>query len=571
MASEARSLPGVAVEGEAPSRSGIEVVRRQSTSWAASDLDMEMGDSPSGTVPMEGTGLPAAFVRHAVLSDSGSSSSEEGGFTQVKPRRDHRRAVASSSAGKSEAANLRPGVKPGTGKRPAPRAAGGDGVAAKAKRPTDSPQKGGKAGPGAAGKRAGVASRPDVRVGAVGVIYLTAVLDSEGKELPRAAVTRAVIAVVDVDSVLAMMKRSRNWEVTFTTVEALDAFIALRQLKVEGGQGATIDIRRLAEKGPGGRIAWCRPTRMVRVHWLPVYIPDEVVRDLLSPLKVLGITPEKSSTEGFYNGVRRLRVEGAGVDNLPHVVTVRYAGESFPCLLTVPGRPPMCFRCRQIGHLRGECGLQVGAGGSYAERVAGVRKTAAEGKGAATPGTSPVRSTEGGGEVTEVTPPVAVGDAEGAPPQVSPPAAPAEPEPEAGIPQRRASGGERQADVPRVDRGVTRRSGSRPVSADRGSDGGELSVAGGPVPGDVPVVVASRGGAERRVTRGERRGGKRSASQPGEASPDVKASSVPSERGRAHVQAAVMPSPSAERWARERKGKGKKVPRIGSQSPAKVR
>ena len=38
---------------------------------------------------------------------------------------------------------------------------------------------------------------------------------------------------------------------------------------------------------------------------------------------------------------------------VPPLDRVSYEGKTFSCLITIPGRPPMCVRCRVTGHLRG--------------------------------------------------------------------------------------------------------------------------------------------------------------------------------------------------------------------------
>ena len=60
---------------------------------------------------------------------------------------------------------------------------------------------------------------------------------------------------------------------------------------------------------------------------------------------------------------------GGDPQRVPHLDRVVYQGKSFPCLLTIPGRPPLCLRCRATGHLWGECPGRSAAF-TYAGRVA---------------------------------------------------------------------------------------------------------------------------------------------------------------------------------------------------------
>ena len=60
--------------------------------------------------------------------------------------------------------------------------------------------------------------------------------------------------------------------------------------------------------------------------------------------------------EGVATGVRIIDFVG-NRSALPHLFSVCYPdeGESWDCLLTVPGRPPLCLKCKTAGHVRKNC------------------------------------------------------------------------------------------------------------------------------------------------------------------------------------------------------------------------
>ena len=145
------------------------------------------------------------------------------------------------------------------------------------------------------------------------------------------------------------------------------------------GEGGTITIagtkflvRKVAEKSSRGGVRWISPFKLVRVHWLPGYVPDVYVHNFLQQFyPVVNILPERA-TEGYENGVCRAKVGSEGVDRIPHLSKIDYEGMEFPVLITVPGRPPLCLRCHSIGHVRYECDAKSQAG-SWAARVGGAR------------------------------------------------------------------------------------------------------------------------------------------------------------------------------------------------------
>ncbi|KAL3877983.1 hypothetical protein ACJMK2_035630 [Sinanodonta woodiana] len=106
----------------------------------------------------------------------------------------------------------------------------------------------------------------------------------------------------------------------------------------------------------------------LRVHWLPLYISDDIIREVLSPFgKVLDITRDKTVLDKdvvTFNGTRLVKLQTTEFDsrNIPHIVSLGQCG----MLITMKGRAPICLKCRQSGHLRKDCPDKVSTYASVA-------------------------------------------------------------------------------------------------------------------------------------------------------------------------------------------------------------
>ena len=105
-------------------------------------------------------------------------------------------------------------------------------------------------------------------------------------------------------------------------------------------------------------ISISKQTVEFRVHWLPSYIKDTFVEDFFSHYgKVTSVTRDAvvfTPDDTKRTGVRRVMIETDELRKrtIPYVVS--FAG-GYSALITMAGRPPLCLRCRQIGHLRKDC------------------------------------------------------------------------------------------------------------------------------------------------------------------------------------------------------------------------
>ena len=95
----------------------------------------------------------------------------------------------------------------------------------------------------------------------------------------------------------------------------------------------------------------------VRAHWLPYFLPNEVITNNLvaSDCKVIAVLYDKSSVEKLKNCASNLHtfiVETHQPANIPHFVDWNYHGMGGRSLLTMMGRKPTCLRCSLPGYVR---------------------------------------------------------------------------------------------------------------------------------------------------------------------------------------------------------------------------
>ncbi|KAG0413166.1 hypothetical protein HPB47_009693 [Ixodes persulcatus] len=93
-------------------------------------------------------------------------------------------------------------------------------------------------------------------------------------------------------------------------------------------------------------------------HWVPVCVPDEAVQKTFeSHGKVKSIVHKKWRQPGFENVETTIQTvtmvfkEGTTVGAIPHQINIL----GMPALVSIPGRPPQCLRCKKVGHTRKQC------------------------------------------------------------------------------------------------------------------------------------------------------------------------------------------------------------------------
>ncbi|KAL3870755.1 hypothetical protein ACJMK2_038799 [Sinanodonta woodiana] len=139
----------------------------------------------------------------------------------------------------------------------------------------------------------------------------------------------------------------------------------------------------------------------LRIHWLPLYVNDLVIKEVLKPYgDVLEITRDKTiitKDNTLENGTRIVKFRTTDFDsrNIPHIVSLGVCG----MLITMKGRPPICLKCRQTGHLRKDCPEKGASYASVVNKDVNVRRNAAPSPPETSP-TEPKQSTSSSEEIT---------------------------------------------------------------------------------------------------------------------------------------------------------------------------
>ncbi|MES9883855.1 MAG: hypothetical protein ABW185_23635 [Sedimenticola sp.] len=95
----------------------------------------------------------------------------------------------------------------------------------------------------------------------------------------------------------------------------------------------------------------------LRVHWLPDFVESSVLYTIFGRYgTVSDVTRESSEFKGatFTTGIRRVTME---LDEcmrkvIPHMLDFACGQKA---LVTMYGRPPLCLRCKEVGHVRKSC------------------------------------------------------------------------------------------------------------------------------------------------------------------------------------------------------------------------
>ncbi|XP_052230381.1 uncharacterized protein LOC127844314 isoform X1 [Dreissena polymorpha] len=114
----------------------------------------------------------------------------------------------------------------------------------------------------------------------------------------------------------------------------------------------------------------------LKVHWLPICTRAMVIHDIFAKYgKVISIRNDILKVGDFEtaSGVRLVTLEVSQTEKaaIPHVVSFKCGAKA---LVTMQGRPPLCLRCMELGHVRGACPGIVTDGtarfsGTWADRV----------------------------------------------------------------------------------------------------------------------------------------------------------------------------------------------------------
>nr|XP_050052490.2 uncharacterized protein LOC126548394 [Dermacentor andersoni] len=143
---------------------------------------------------------------------------------------------------------------------------------------------------------------------------------------------------------LGAYRMSHVWAITFKDADAVKKLSSIGELRVKNRRCLVID--------PANQDV------RLKLHWLLHNVPDEDVRVAFAPYgKVTEVGRERWRVQGMTEKGSTTRLvtlklkAGVKLDDLPHQLSV--GGDL--ALVVVPGRPPLCLRCRGTGHIRKEC------------------------------------------------------------------------------------------------------------------------------------------------------------------------------------------------------------------------
>ncbi|KAG0443505.1 hypothetical protein HPB47_014838 [Ixodes persulcatus] len=172
----------------------------------------------------------------------------------------------------------------------------------------------------------------------------------------RSSIRGAMLHVLD-------SQETREKEVTKThrpqAGELLRLRPGLRELKTPEAKEKLMQAGEIQVKGR--RCLAIDPYRRevrAKLHWVTFDVPVDTVRRAFEPYgEVKGVVCEMWKVDGLVgvesttlSVVLTLR-QDLTLENLPH--QLRFYGGTV--LVVVPGRAPVCLRCRRIGHIRREC------------------------------------------------------------------------------------------------------------------------------------------------------------------------------------------------------------------------
>lgn len=157
--------------------------------------------------------------------------------------------------------------------------------------------------------------------------------------------------VIDVSDISDIWKSDFSWNVTVTSSDAAKILSDVGTIRYKN-----IDVR---------LECFNKQNIKVKIHWLPPYVKDDflrvyftkygIVKSIEREARVIDAEATKRS------GVRTVTIvtDRDKVSEIPHLHS--FEG-GITILLTIAGRPPLCLRCRNLGHLRRDCPLNTKRG-----------------------------------------------------------------------------------------------------------------------------------------------------------------------------------------------------------------
>lgn len=182
-----------------------------------------------------------------------------------------------------------------------------------------------------------------------GILVLNSIFihaDITGRPYKASDFKEALFSIVDRKDVvgLGQYQMSHVWMITFGNAAAKNKLKAQEELVIKGKKCIIIDP--------------CKEEIKLKLLWVPIPMPDSEVRKVLEPFgKVKEMTREKWRFSGLEDlesttlDVTLTLRQDLTVDKIPHILNI-YGSN---VLVVIPGRPPLCLRCKAIGHIRRQC------------------------------------------------------------------------------------------------------------------------------------------------------------------------------------------------------------------------
>ena len=171
-------------------------------------------------------------------------------------------------------------------------------------------------------------------------------LDGRGAFFVSRETIITALASIGVKDIEYLWKEENVFEV-FVTFKKYESTLILKELKYFNVNKDVLAI-----------VLNARETfSTIRFHWVPSFIQNSLLKDYLESksLKPLKISTLVNEHDQIFNGIREVVVVGnrREIENLPHILDC--PKHNFQTLIKVPGRDPMCLKCRKLGHLRSQC------------------------------------------------------------------------------------------------------------------------------------------------------------------------------------------------------------------------
>jgi hypothetical protein len=139
---------------------------------------------------------------------------------------------------------------------------------------------------------------------------------------------------------LGSLQFPNNWNITFKSKSVMELVLEARVLTVAGKEGRVNALHQV-------RV-------MAKCHWLPWHVRDEDIDAALGPNITL-LRVKRVHVDGVWSLIRDLDIVTKDMSDIPHFLEVECEEDSIRAFLTVKGRPPVCLRCKTVGHVSRDC------------------------------------------------------------------------------------------------------------------------------------------------------------------------------------------------------------------------